>query len=224
VGVWIAIGARNPIFFERYFVALGPLLLMAALLDFDRVRRALEASAPHPSRRAQAWGAIAAVCIAGSLLLKAPALDGRVAELVTPVRGPLDVAIPWVAERATGAEPPVVATNYETEAWMFYLGGRVVGRFHSEGEAAARAEAAVRPDFVVPRRGYPHSVERLRTYLEPGAFERHALEIADLPYNSIPELSSGRVLALTHPFRTVLPQHPGEALVVWERRTGEPEP
>ena len=76
----------------------------------------------------------------------------------------------------------------------------------------------------MPRRGYPHTVERLRAYLEPGAFERHALEIADLPYNSIPELSAGRVLALTHPFRTLRPQHPGEALVVWERRDRESAP
>ncbi len=216
--VQVLIGARNPIFFERYFVALGPLLLLAALLDFDRVRRGLEAGAADAGRRVRALGALAGVCIVGALALKAPELAGRAGELVTPVRGPLDVAVPWVRERFEGTVRPTVATNYEAEVWMFYLGGPVVGRFHAEGDAAALAEAAVEPDVVVPRRGYPHSVERLRVYLKPGAFERHALEIADLPYNTIPELSRGRVVTVTHPFRTVLPNHPGEALEVWVRR------
>ncbi len=220
VAVWVAIGARNPIFFERYFVALGPLLLMAALLDFDRVLR----DAVTRGRGMRFAVSIAAVCVVGSLLLKAPALAGRVTELITPVRGPLDVAIEWVDARASGAAPPVVATNYEAEVWMFYLGAPVVGRFHADTEAAARDEAAVRADFVVPRKGYPHTVERLRVYLEPGAFERHVLEIADLPYNTIPELSSGRVLARTHPFRTVSPAHEGEALEIWQRLSLETSP
>jgi len=216
--VWIAVGARNPIFFERYFVALGPLLLMAALLDFDRVRRGLTWAIPDVTRSRRALAALAVVCVAGTLALKGPELAGRARELAAPVRGPLDVAIPWVASRHAGGVPPVVATNYEAEAWMFYLGARVVGRFHDEGAAVAKAEAAVRPDFVVPRRGYPRSAQRLNVYLESGAFERHALDIADLPYNTIPELSHGRVLALTHPFVTILPTSEAEALEVWARR------
>ena len=117
----------------------------------------------------------------------------------------------------------VIATNYEGEAWMFYLGSHVIGRFHAGSEADAQAEAQARPDVVVMRRGYPHTAAKLRAQLTSGDFERHELDAADLPYNTIPELSAGRVLKLTHPFRTVRPRHADEALWIWVRRTDEAE-
>jgi len=224
--VWVAISARNPIFFERYIVALAPLLLMAALLDFDRLREAVVRHAPDRARSHRVLAAIAGVCVAGTLALRAPEIAGRARELVTPVRGPLDVAIPWVQERFGSEAPSVtVATNYEAEVWMFYLGGgQVVGRFHPDTEAAARAEAAVRPDLVVPRNGYPHMLRQLGVYLTPGAFERHLLDVADMPYNTIPELSRGRVVAVTHWFETVPVRYSGQALQIWVRRPSEGAP
>jgi hypothetical protein len=74
---------------------------------------------------------------------------------------------------------------------------------------------------VVLRRGYPHTASKLREYLASDEFERHVLDTADLPYNTIPELSAGRVLKLTHPFRTIAPRHADEALWIWVRRPRE---
>jgi len=222
--IWLAVGARNPIFFERYFVALGPVLLLAGLLDFDRLRVGLEATGEGVRRNRRVLGVLAGVCVLGSLALKVPELSGRMAELSTPVVGPLDVAIPRVAAQFEDPAGLVIATNYEAEAWMFYLGARVVGRFHEGSEAEARAEAAEIVDVVVPRRGYPHTFVRMRDYMRPGEFELQVLDVADLPYNTIPELSPGRVLAVTHPFRTVsagTDSHAG--LAIWIRRSSKDE-
>ena len=77
---------------------------------------------------------------------------------------------------------------------MFYLGSRVVGRFHPEGSSRASEEAVTQVDVIVPRRGQSHSLQALRSFLDPG-----------------------RVLAVTHQFQTRLPEGPDEALLIHQR-------
>jgi len=78
----------------------------------------------------------------------------------------------------------------------------VVGRFHDETPEATLREAGVVVDVVIPRRAQPKTLDRLRPYLQQGEFERVEFPVADLPYNNIPELFSGRVLPTTHGFTT----------------------
>jgi hypothetical protein len=204
--VYALIGARNPIFFERYFVPLGPLLCIVLVLDCAALLQL--ASGLAAARRrwvhvAMGVGVVLAVVAVG--VLKRDELGGHIAELSTPYRGPLDFVIPALMDDFETPARITIATNYEAEPLMYYLGSRVVGRFHAATPEATRAEQAVRVDVVIPRTQQPRKLALLRPYLAQAQFEQRGLPVADLPYNNIPELYRGRVLTTTHQFRTRLP-------------------
>lgn len=111
-----------------------------------------------------------------------------------------------------------IATNYEAEPYMYYLGSRVVGRFHAGTAEADAAEAALEPDLVIPRSAQPRSLQAVRRYLMVHSFERHELPVADVAYNNIPELAPGRLLSTTHRFATPQPGEDGPPLAIYERR------
>ena len=103
---------------------------------------------------------------------------------------------------------------------MYYLGSRVVGRFHGGTPGADAAEAAVEPDLVIPRSAQPRSLRAVRRYLIGHSFDRHELSVADVAYNNIPELSEGRLLSTTHRFTTPRPGEDGPPLAIYARRRG----
>jgi hypothetical protein len=205
--IWLLLGARNPIFFERYFVALSPLI--AAMLTLDAAVLWREARRLGPPERAASSRRLVAIAMAvvalGMLGLKRVELAGHLAQLREPYRGPLDFVIPYLRRAHEDPSALLIATNYEAEPYVYYLGSRVVGRFHAETPEATALEQAARVDVVVPRVLQPRQLDRLRGYLDQGRFERREFPVADLPYNNIPELDRGRVLTTTHLFRTPVP-------------------
>jgi hypothetical protein len=214
--VYALIGARNPIFFERYFVPLSPILALILVLDADVLARRLMAR-PGAAGRGKQLAAVAALGLVLVLAIRHDELRGRVCEISEPYRGPLDFVIPDLIARHADPAALTIATNYEAESFMYYLGARVVGRFHDERPDAVAAERAVRPDVVIPRAAVPKRLAMVRSYLAHGEFVRRSMPVADLPYNNIPELYEGRVLQQTHLFRTEAPRGPGDALIVYER-------
>ena len=200
------IGARNPIYFERYFVPLSALLVLVVGLDaiaLSRWLRAAWSEGPEIARRvAAATAGLLLLSLPVLVLIKSPELAGHLHQVAHPYRGPLDHVIPDLAARYPDPAALTIATNYEAEAYMYYLGSRVVGRFHDARPAARSAEAAVRADVIVPRGGQPKGLDTLEVFIEDGRFTRHVYPVEDLPYNNIPELDRGRVLAMTHRFRS----------------------
>ena len=220
--VYGAVGAANPIFFERYFVPLGPILALVLALDLEVLRRRIARVEPVSERRRGEWVALLSVAVVLLTLvwIRAPEVGGRVAEIRDPVEGPVDAGVLFVSSRWADPSDLTLATNYEMEPFMFYLGSRVVGRFHPGTAEEEAAESAVRPDLVIPRMAQPRSLSAVRRYLLDGEFKRHELSVADTGYNNIPELYPGRVLSTVHHFKT---QHAGASappLAIYERLDG----
>ncbi len=216
--VYAAIGARNPIFFERYFVVLGPLLALVLVLDVE-VLRARFAPAAGRSAGSARWLLVVtlALVLGATGIERRHELVGRVREVVVPVEGPIDRIVADLRSRYADPSQLVVATNYEAEPLMFYLGSEVVGRFHSGDPEMIAAERTVLPDVVIPRTGHARRLGEVRRYLLKGGFVRRALSIGDTPYNSIPELYAGRVLDQTHWFATRLPGPDLPPVSIYER-------
>jgi hypothetical protein len=161
--------------------------------------------------------ALLALAMLATLAVRHRELVGRVREIATPVAGPIDFVVADLQARHADPGRLVIATNYEAEPLMFYLGSRVVGRFHSERPEVIAAERAERPDVVVPRGLHPDHIADVRRYLLAGGYARRTLPVADTPYNAIPELYAGRVLSRTHWFETPRPGPGSPPLVLYER-------
>ena len=217
LAAWMAfLGAFNPVFFERYFVAIGPLLAMVFVLEGE-VLLGDWAGRDRPTRgqtRIAVWF-IALIALL-SLGLRSAEFMGRMREVLSPVSGPVDYAVATIQAEEMEPNRLLIATNYEAEPLMFYLGSRVVGRFEPRPDDGV-TENAETPDWVIPRRGQPKRLEAVRGYLLRGSYEPRRLPIADMPYNALPELYSGRVLQQTHWFETPLPGEGRPPLIVYRQ-------
>ena len=213
---YAALGCANPLALERYFVVLSPLLLAVFLLDAFALVEGLPARLPGwPRRRAAALVAAAIALATGAMRLPSAAeLRGHLAEIRTPVRGPLDFAIPYLLAEFPDPASLVVATNYEEQVFMYYLGARtIVGTTLNN----LLADRELEPDVVVPRRRWPRSLRELAPFLRDGSFEAVRFPVRDVHFNQIPELSRSRFVPDPHYFATPSSDDPAEQLVLYRR-------
>ena len=205
-----------PFLFERYFVVLGPLVALALVLDLASTFDAARAAAAGARTAARAALALALVACAGVVGVRAPELAGRVAEIRTPYRGPLDYVIPYLAERHPDPASLVIATNYEEPAFMFYLGSKVLVGFYAPDLAQDLLQV---PDVIVPR-PWPDHMDDLQRLAARATYAPHAFPVGNLRWNNTPSLSA-RVGAKTgHLFRDPEIGVDGPELVILERVDG----
>jgi hypothetical protein len=144
---------------------------------------------------------------------------GRLAEIATPVQGPLDFAIPYLRDRCAHPGELVVATNYEEYAFMYYLGSHtIVGLALNNLVNDRRLE----PDVVAPRRRWPRSLAELGPFLARGEWEEVRFPVEDLHHNTVPALSRSRFIPDPHRFRTAASDDPDAQLVLYLRVPGPP--
>ncbi len=199
---YAALACANPLVYERYFVPLGPLLILSFLLD-------LGALWPRAPLRA----ALVAAAIA-ALALRAPELAGRARELREPVRGPLDFAVAHLRARHPEPASLVIATNYEEQVLMYYLGSHVI--IGLAGNNLLR-DRALSPDVVIPRRRWSRQLPELERFLRGGHFALTRLPVEDTRFNQVPALSQSELLPETHRFATAATGDPELQLEVYER-------
>jgi hypothetical protein len=202
------VSTGNPVLFSRHFIAIVPALLGLACLA------AAQALRPRAGRRATA-APVALVALSACVFLAGQweILSRRLAEVHTPVRGPLDFAVPFLRERYEDPADLVLATNYEAQAFEYYL-GCTVAEVPRPGDGSPLP--AVDPDVVVPRRWWSNVV-RLQDYLRGRNWAVERFPVVDVPYNNIPELTNvSRRLTVLHQFRTPETHDPGsEFLLYW---------
>jgi hypothetical protein len=212
----LLVNAANPVLYGRYLVVLSPLLNALVLLQVVHLggwARSRAGRGASPAMR----GAVAFLAfgfLAAGILPKAPELAGRLRELRDPVRGPLDFAVPFLAERYPDTRRLVIATNYESYPLMTYLESHVIVGLSGANLARDRTR---RPDVVIPRKTWPRHLGVLAAFLREGDFERHTLPVIDAPYNTIPELGSWPTVPLPHSFETRRPEHQAQSLEVFLR-------
>ncbi len=214
---YLALGCLNPLALERYFIVLSPLLLCSFLLDAFALVEELPARWPGLPRRRAAAAVAAAIAVSSALvrLPSLPELRGRLAEIRTPYLGPLDFAIPHLLAGFARPAALVVATNYEEQAFMYYLGARTIVGTTLNNLLADRELA---PDVVVPRRRWPRSLRELAPLLRRGKWEEVRFPVRDLHFNNVPALSRSRFVPDPHRFETPATDDPDAQLVVYLRQ------
>ena len=198
--------SANPLLYGRYFVALAPLGIALVLLEAIRLGSV--------ARRRPAIGLLAAAVLAAGVLPKTPDVAGRLRELREPVQGPLDFAIPFLAERYPDTRRLIIATNYESYPLMTYLGSHVIVGLSG---ANLLRDRTLDPDVVIPRKSWPSRQGVLAEFLSRGEYQRHVLPVLDAPYNTIPELGRWPSVPAPHAFETRRPAGEGQALEIFTR-------
>jgi len=212
----VLVNTANPVLYGRYLVVLSPLLNALVLLQVVHLGQWARSGAglgASPVMR----GAVVLLSfgfLAAGILPKAPEVAGRLRELRDPVLGPLDFAVPFLAERYPDTRRLVIATNYESYPLMTYLDSHVIVGLSGANLARDRTR---RPDVVIPRKTWPRHLGVLAAFLREGDFERHALPVIDAPYNTIPELGSWPTVPIPHSFETRRPEHQAQSLEVFLR-------
>jgi hypothetical protein len=196
---------------------LSPLLLCAFLLDAFALVLGLPARWPGIERRraARALAAGLALLTLGMRIPSFGELRGRLAELQTPVRGPLDFVIPYLLASTPKPQELIVATNYEELAFMYYLGARTLVGYSLNN---LRADRELLPDVVVPRRRWRGSLRALAPFLRRGEWEEVRFPVRDVHFNQIPALSRSPFVSDPHRFETPATDDPEAQLVIYWRR------
>ena len=197
---WWSLVARTPFFYERYYVSVSPLLMVATAVASAALWQRGRASASG-ARMAQGALATLAIVAATSLVVREPELAGRWRSFGQTYQGPLDDAIRFVGALPSQRRPLVVATNYEDHAFMFYLGARAVLGFYAPDRAA---DAAVDPDVIVIR-PWGQNTKALAQQALRGEFETHERPVANLKANNVPSLSTRNQAGLVHRFESPPP-------------------
>jgi hypothetical protein len=214
--VYAVVIARTPFLFERYFVVLGPLLICMLLLDALSLGSLLRRPEVAGSRRSLgvAGAGVTALCFLVSLGVRGPELSGHLEALREPYRGPLDFAIPYLAESHPDIADRVIATNYEEPAFIYYLGSKVTVGFYG---ANLDEDLTIQPDVIVPR-PWPDHLDTLKSLADAAHYESVAFPVANLWWNNIPGLNPRGERKIGHQFRTRIAEKGEPQLVILERR------
>jgi len=210
---YVALTCLNPLVYERYFVILSPAVTGLFLIDSFTLVAAVRRIAPERARLAT--GAVVAALVLLLAVTSGPrseAVRGRLLEISTPVRGPLDFAIARILEVVPEPSKLVIATNYANHPLMFYLGSHVIVGTNLNNIVAERSLV---PDVVIPRRRWPRGQSELRAFLARGSYRRERLPVRDLHFNQIPALTRSRSIPDVHHFETASPTERAPALEIF---------
>jgi len=210
---YVAFTCVNPLVYERYFVTLSPALTGLFLIDLFTLVDALRRLVPGRERLAAGVGLAAiALVLAATSGPRVEAVRGRLLEISTPVRGPLDFAIERILEDVPDSAELVVATNYANHPLMFYLGSHVIVGTNLNNIVAERRLV---PDVIIPRRRWPRGWPEMRAFLARGVYRSEQLPVRDLHFNQIPALTRSPSTPDVHRFETALPSDRAPALEIY---------
>jgi len=203
-----------PLVWERYFIVVSPLLCAALLLDgLSLLCLAREPEGPSREIARPAAGVLVVVLVL-TLGFRLPELRGRVAEIGDPVEGPLDVLLPYLAERYADTAGLVIATNYEGPAFTYYLGSHVTIGYYGQN---LQRDLEREPDVIVPRR-WPR-LETLTRLAEGGDYRRVSFDVRQSRANNPASLWLDSPGWLRHRFVNLEPRSEDEKVFLLERST-----
>lgn len=220
VAIYWGVVCRSPLVWERYLIPLAPWIPLALLLDGASL---VELARRAPRSGARARGLVPLTLVVGCLVVSAwvrwPEFAERLQELRTPVRGPLDFAIPHLRERYRDPSSLVIATNYEGPAFSFYLGSRVLVGYYAGNLAADVREI---PDVIV-KRPWPRFEGLLLEMTQRAPYAATRFPVRNTKTNSGPFLWTDTPGDARHLFATPFADRADQEFVILERVVPLPE-
>jgi hypothetical protein len=200
--------ARSPFMFQRYLIAMQPIL--AGILAMDIVSVWQHLSRPHTASIGKGWrtgftaALLCAIFLFSTARMMGP-LQGHAHSLMHQYKGPLDYAIPFIKNAFADPSKLVIATNYEEPCYMYYLDSRVIVGYFAAHLARDQEEI---PDIIIHRKWWPHPPEIFSPYLQKSGYYGIVFPVLDYGVNNIPDLQ----FVMRHQFETPRPQNQRQAL------------
>jgi hypothetical protein len=208
--VHVALIARSPFMFQRYVIALQPIL--AGILAIDIVSVWQYWSRYRPTIRPRSWATIlqaaflCAIFVFSTVRMAGP-LQGHATSLFHRYMGPLDFVIPFIKSAFADPSKLVIATNYEEPCFMYYLNSRVVlGHFLPH----LTRDYEETPDIIIHRKWWRHPSSVFEPYLRKSGYYRVVFPVLDYGVNNIPDLQFN----IYHQFETLRPEREREAVSI----------
>jgi hypothetical protein len=198
--VGAALVTRSPLLlFTRSFIYLQPVWVLAMAGEFLFCMRWIRYG-ENRQKLLRSFLIGSAALFGYNATLQIPQIMGHVHEMVIPYRGPLDFIIPFIKAKYGRTDTLVIACDYESTSFMFYLDAKVlVGYVPTDLQEDLRYI----PDIIVCRQpGLPHTAI-LDRFLAKAPYTAVFFPVVNSPVNNIPELNSDfSYLRLNHQFYT----------------------
>jgi len=195
--VYVLFIARSPYLFERYLMALIPILNLVIMIDlYITIRGILNIS----SKKLKGDVLFVTIPIFLATLLfsivpKVSHISGHVYEITHQYKGPLDFAIPYIKETFPDTSDLIIATNYEELSYAYYLGSKVTIGYVGNN---LLEDSTVQPDIIIMRKNRNNFLETFQMLLLQDSYTAVHFDIDDYDFNNIPEL----YLAKPHRYQT----------------------
>jgi len=190
-GVYLFVIARVVFPFERYVIVLQPVLVCIILLDILlcwRMRPRTFMGESYSKETAFKIFIVAILMVTYvNITPQMGLIIGHLYELTHRYEGPLDFAIPYIQEKYDDPSELIIATNYEENAYMYYLDSKtIIGYVGNNLDEDMELE----PDIIINRR-YFNSVEYRNifdVFFGKNEYQEIIFPIYDYAFNNIPEL------------------------------------
>jgi len=206
--VYLLIISNMPYIFDRYYIALQPILSMSIIIDVVLYYKIISLHYEKKLFKSLIYNiyVVAGVFLVCSVF-KFDTIAGHVYELTHIYKGPLDYVIPYIHDNYNNPENLVIETNIEQTPYIYYLGSSAFR------ETSYDTLPDNEPDIIIPKKypnlGYQPSV--IDKLLKDGSYQKITFPIADYPANNISEFS----FSLKHLFKTRIAGKETDRLVIY---------
>lgn len=197
----ICISRIPVILYVRHFIVLQPIMTLMILVDmylvYMFIHNSIFSDEAKKILNISIFVVLSAIVTLNSLN-KIPIIKNHIYELSHQYRGPLDFIIPYIKINFSDTEKLIIATNYESTSYMFYLQSKVIIGYVPINMKDDRKH---QPDIIIYRKLWNTSPEIFRYFLSRAPYRRVSFPVFDFPVNNIPEFSKGN--GLVHQFQTL---------------------
>jgi len=202
----ILIIARTPFWFERYVIMVQPLISISIVTDLFFLTTHLSFS------KLKSQLALPVALTALLIFSRYQLVTNHIYELTYQYQGPIDYLVTYIQDHSPHPESLTIATNFEEDSLMYYLGSRVIIGY---AQAHLAADMSQNPDLIIIRKdtGGDHDLTPFTTFLSRALYQPINFPIYDYPINNNPALFISR----PHLFKTLYTDNPQEQLTLLVR-------
>ncbi|MHA2217783.1 MAG: hypothetical protein ACXACY_17750 [Candidatus Hodarchaeales archaeon] len=174
--------------FSRYVIPFQPVMVLAAVLEGYIFLKWLFVSSYISKALKWSFVTMLTIIVALTISMQLPMLKGRVHELRFPYKGSLDFIIPYIIDNYKNPEKLIIATDYESTSYMFYLNSRVLIGFiplHLEDDLKYT------PDILIYRKLWRQDPAPFQYFMSKAEYKVISFPVFDYPVNYIPDLYLG---------------------------------